>query len=69
MDWTWRTATETNVNDVETNPTSILEVYCEVSSEPNPMEMELQPRKHTVMLLQEEPLPLQSPSLHWTTLC
>ena len=31
MDWTWRTATETNVNDVETNPTSIPEVYCEVS--------------------------------------
>ena len=36
MDWMWRTATETNVNDVETNPNSIPEVYCEVS-EPNLM--------------------------------
>ena len=36
MDWKQGTATETNVDDVQTNPNSIPEVYCEVS-EPNPM--------------------------------
>ena len=36
MDWIWRTARETNVDDAQTNLNSIPEVYCEVS-EPNPM--------------------------------
>ena len=36
MEWTWRTATESNMPNSPKSPSSVQEVFCEVS-EPNPM--------------------------------
>ena len=36
MEWTWRTATESNMPNSPKLPSSVQEVFCEVS-EPNPM--------------------------------
>ena len=36
MEWTWRTATESNMPNSPKSPSSVQEVFCDVS-EPNPM--------------------------------
>ena len=63
MEWTWRTATESNMPNSPKLPNSVQEVSCVKFLSLILWEMQLHQRRPMVMLLQEQPQLLQSLSL------